>query len=69
MVMCPECESDLDLDEGDVEEGDVVECPECGSEFEVVSTGPLELTKIGDEDEDEDEDEYDEDEDEEEEEE
>jgi lysine biosynthesis protein LysW len=63
MVLCPECESDLDLDEDDVEEGDVVECPECGTEFEVVSTGPLELAKtegdevLEDEDYDEDEDE------------
>ncbi len=46
MVLCPDCESDLDLDEGDLDEGDVVDCPECGAEFEVVSIGPLELTKI-----------------------
>jgi lysine biosynthesis protein LysW len=62
MVMCPDCESDLDLDEEDVEEGDVVECPECGSEFEVVSTGPLELTKIDADEEDEEDDDFDEDE-------
>lgn len=67
MVMCPDCESDLDLDEDDVEEGDVVECPECGSEFEVVSTGPLELTKIDAEEEDEEDDDFDEEKDEEEE--
>ena len=68
MVMCPECESDLDLDEHDVEEGDVVECPECGTEFEVVSTGPLEMAKINGDDEEEKDDDFDEDEEEDEEE-
>jgi alpha-aminoadipate carrier protein LysW len=64
MVLCPECETDLDLEEGDVEEGDVVSCAECGSDFEVITTNPLELKKVSD---DEDEDEDDEDEEEEEE--
>jgi lysine biosynthesis protein LysW len=68
MQLCPECESDLDIEDDDVEEGDVVECPECGTEFEVVSTGPLELAKINGEDDDEDDEDYDEDEDEDEEE-
>lgn len=57
MQICPECESDLDIEEDDVEEGDVVECPECGTEFEIVSTGPLEMTKVnGDDDAEEDDD-------------
>jgi alpha-aminoadipate carrier protein LysW len=53
MQMCPECESDLDIEEEDLTEGDSIECPECGTEFEVVTTGPLELVKVGDEDEEE----------------
>jgi hypothetical protein len=28
MVFCPECESDLDIDEEEVEEGEVVSCAE-----------------------------------------
>jgi len=55
MVLCPECETDLDIEEDDIEEGDVVSCSECGSDFEVVTTNPLELNKVSDE-EDEDED-------------
>ena len=54
MVLCPECESDLDIEVDEVDEGEIVSCPECGSDFEVVTTGPLELTKVSDE-EDEDE--------------
>jgi len=34
MVFCPECESDLDIDEEEVEEGEVVSCDECGTDFE-----------------------------------
>ena len=64
MVLCPECDTDLDIEVDDIEEGDVVSCSECGSDFEVVTTNPLELNKVADEeddDEDDDEDEEDED--------
>jgi alpha-aminoadipate carrier protein LysW len=54
MVICPECESDLDIEEDEVDEGEVVSCPECGTDFEVVTVEPLELTKVEDEDEEED---------------
>jgi alpha-aminoadipate/glutamate carrier protein LysW len=49
MPVCPECESALDFDEDELEEGDVVICDECGTEFEVVATDPLELSKVDEE--------------------
>jgi alpha-aminoadipate carrier protein LysW len=49
MVACPECESDLDIEEDEVDEGEVVSCPECGTEFEVVTTDPLELKPVEEE--------------------
>lgn len=55
MVICPECESDLDIEEDEVDEGEVVSCPECGTDFEVVAVDPLELSRVEDEDPDEDE--------------
>lgn len=64
MVLCPECESDLDIEEGEVEEGEIVSCAECGTNFEVVTVMPLELNRISEE-EDEEEEDRDEDEDEE----
>jgi alpha-aminoadipate carrier protein LysW len=57
MPSCPECESNLDIELDEVEEGDVVACEECGSEYEVVAVDPLELTRMGD-DADDDDDEY-----------
>jgi alpha-aminoadipate/glutamate carrier protein LysW len=57
MVLCPECDSDLDLDEDELEEGDVVSCSECGTDFEVITADPLELRPVSDEDEEDDEDE------------
>jgi alpha-aminoadipate carrier protein LysW len=48
MPACPECESALDVDADDVEEGDVVSCEECGTEFEVVATEPLQLSQVED---------------------
>jgi alpha-aminoadipate/glutamate carrier protein LysW len=53
MVLCPECESDLDVEEDDLDEGEILSCAECGSDFEVVGVEPLELTKVGDEEVDE----------------
>ncbi len=55
MVLCPECDSDLDIEEDEVDEGEVVSCPECGTDFEVVTTEPLELTKVQEEEEEEEE--------------
>jgi alpha-aminoadipate/glutamate carrier protein LysW len=64
MPSCPECENELDLEVDEVEEGDVVACEECGTEFEVVGVEPLELARLEEELE-EDDDQYEEDEEEE----
>jgi alpha-aminoadipate carrier protein LysW len=56
MPSCPECENELDIEMDEVEEGDVVACEECGSEYEVVGVEPLELARVGDEIEDADDD-------------
>lgn len=46
MVLCPECETNLDVDVEEIDEGEVISCPECGTEFEVITTSPLELKAI-----------------------
>jgi alpha-aminoadipate carrier protein LysW len=48
MPSCPECENDLDVEVDELEEGDVVACDECGTEYEVVGVEPLELVRMGD---------------------
>ncbi len=45
MAFCPECEAALDV-EDDVDEGQRLDCPECGAELEVVSTNPVEIRAI-----------------------
>ena len=45
-MLCPECENVLDFDAEDVEEGDAVTCDECGTEYEIVATEPLELSRV-----------------------
>jgi alpha-aminoadipate carrier protein LysW len=57
MVYCPECETDLDIEEEEVDEGEVVSCPECGNDFEVITVNPIELKPVDEEDYEEDEDE------------
>jgi alpha-aminoadipate carrier protein LysW len=48
MPSCPECENDLDFDVDEVEEGDLIACAECGTEYEVVGVEPLELSRVDD---------------------
>jgi len=43
MVKCPECDSAIDVEEEDLDEGDPLSCDECGADLRVVSTDPLEL--------------------------
>ena len=50
MAHCPECEAVLDIDMEEVEEGQLVSCPDCGLELEVVNTNPVELDLAGDDD-------------------
>ena len=62
MATCPECDADIEVDEFDVDKGDIISCPECGTGLEVINLSPIELDLAPDEeDEDEGEDELDED--------
>jgi alpha-aminoadipate carrier protein LysW len=67
-VTCPECDSDIDIDEMDVDIGDELSCSECGALLRVASDAPVELEAADEDDEDDDfdddDDEADEDEDE-----
>jgi alpha-aminoadipate/glutamate carrier protein LysW len=66
MATCPSCEApDLEVDEYELEEGEIITCPECGSSLEVTGLSPVEFDVISDDDdEDDDEEEEDDDEDE-----
>ncbi len=48
---CPECEADVTLPE-DVMEGEIVQCPDCGVELEVISVDPPQLDLAPEEEED-----------------
>jgi len=43
MAVCPDCEAHIEIDEYDVDKGEIISCPECGIELEVVGLAPLEL--------------------------
>ena len=57
MIHCPECETSLDVEEDEVDEGEVLSCPECGTDFEVITINPVELKAVEEEYEDDDEEE------------
>jgi len=45
-VVCPECDNPITVDEDEVEEGETLQCDECGIDLEVVSVDPLELAAV-----------------------
>lgn len=57
MGYCPECDAEIPEEFEDV--GEIVTCPECGIELEVISLDPVEFDLAPAEDEDEDEEDYD----------
>lgn len=63
MISCPKCDALIDVEEEDLDEGDLLSCDECGASLAVTSVNPVELQLEDEEDEDDDF-EYDEDEDE-----
>jgi alpha-aminoadipate carrier protein LysW len=48
-VVCPECDTPLNIDQDEVEEGEVITCDECGTDLEIVSADPLEIAPVDDE--------------------
>lgn len=51
MIECPECAAELEL-ASDVEVGEIVVCPYCGVELEVMGTDPIVLELAPEEEED-----------------
>ncbi|HEX4227917.1 MAG TPA: hypothetical protein VHZ07_04560 [Bryobacteraceae bacterium] len=67
MVSCPKCDATIDVEEEELDEGDVLSCDECGAALTVASLNPVELNSEEEDEEEEDfdfDDEDDEDEDE-----
>ena len=50
MAVCPECEAEIDLKAP--MKGEIVQCPDCGVELEVVNTDPIALAPAPEEEED-----------------
>jgi alpha-aminoadipate carrier protein LysW len=68
MIKCPLCDGAVDVEEDELDQGDIFTCDECGAEIQVAGVNPLELEAAEEEELDEEEgdlDEEDEEEDEE----
>ena len=52
MVTCPKCDAAIDVEEEELDEGDVLSCDECGAALTVASVNPVELQSEDEEDED-----------------
>lgn len=57
MLYCPECETSFDIEDDEVDEGEVITCTECGTDFEVTTINPVELKPVEEEYEDDEEEE------------
>ena len=49
MALCPECESDLELDGYDLDVGETINCPECSIELRVVANDPVSVSVAAEE--------------------
>ena len=43
MACCPACDTEIDVDEFDVDRDDELSCPECGSNLVVTAVAPVAL--------------------------
>ncbi|NPV71122.1 MAG: lysine biosynthesis protein LysW [Firmicutes bacterium] len=50
MVVCPEC--DGTWNSGEVVKGEIITCPDCGVELEVLNVEPLQIAPAPEEEED-----------------
>ena len=51
MALCVECEAEIPLD-ASTEVGEIIQCPDCGLDLEVLSVQPPELAPAPEEEED-----------------
>ncbi len=54
MISCPKCDAPIDVEEEDLDEGDLLSCDECGAALSVTSVNPVELGSEEDETKDDD---------------
>ena len=54
MVSCPKCDASIDVEEEELDEGDILSCDECGAALSVASVNPVELKSEEDVSEDDD---------------
>ena len=45
-VVCPECDNPIVVDADEMEQGETLQCEECGVDLEVVSVDPIELAPV-----------------------
>ena len=62
MVTCPKCDAGIDVEEEELDEGDILSCDECGASLTVASVNPVELESEGEGGEEDEDFEFDEDE-------
>ena len=45
MITCPKCDAPIDVDEEDLDEGDLLSCDECGASLSVTGVNPVDLNQ------------------------
>ena len=46
LPICPACDSEIEIDEMDVDKGEMIGCPECGADLLVTNISPIVLELV-----------------------
>ena len=49
LPICPACDSEIEIDDMDVDKGEMIGCPECGADLLVTDISPIEFALVIDE--------------------
>ncbi len=48
-MKCQDCQKEIPIEQGSVKVGDVVDCPNCGAEYEITALNPLKAELVEEE--------------------
>ena len=52
IIFCPDCRGRFEVEDSDIVEGEILECPLCSAEIEIIQEKPIKIRLLVEEDDD-----------------